>query len=219
MSVVEFLAAVETVGRHKSTLLHLVEDTLDIYEIASGDIEAEAGSTELLDKERYVKLVAVESCDVAVIKKVMQRLCYLAEGRGILYVIICNMMDGCAFLRYMSLGIDPTGLLFGVSVREDLNERDLDYTVGCDTRPGSLQIEKDNWAYKVKLHYDLLLRKGLFYYLHGHLQHHHTLPLLLLERHEESRASGIGKLDYDLFAGQVVEHFQHIYAVEAYRKR
>ena len=81
----------------------------------------------------------------------MERLGDLPECGGILYIIIGDMMDCGALLRNMTFGIDAPRFLLRMAVREDLYKRNLDDTVGRDTRTGRLEVEEYYGTNKVKL--------------------------------------------------------------------
>lgn len=153
VGVFELLAAIEAVGRHQRALLLLVEDVLHVDEPPPLEVHVDARTHELLDQNRQIEAVRVETAEVAAADELFERLGHLREGRALLHVVVRDAVHGRSLLRDVHPGIEAACFRDLLAVGHDLDQRDLDDAVLRRIHAGGFEVEEDDGAFEVELHF------------------------------------------------------------------
>ena len=156
MGVVEFLVAIELVGRHQRALLLLVEDVLHVDEPAPFQVHVHARAQEFLDEHRQVETVGVESSEVAAADELFERPGHLGERRCVLHVFVRDAVHGRRLRGNGHARIEPPGAGDLLAVGHDLDHRNLHDTVTGGVHARGLEVEEDDRTLQVQLHLSLL---------------------------------------------------------------
>ena len=88
--VLHLASAEELVCGSQIAAFHLVEYGLCVNESALREVEVDACTQKFLSKHRYVEVVGIVSCEVAVLHFLVQFRGNFLECRGILHVVIAD---------------------------------------------------------------------------------------------------------------------------------
>ena len=163
MGVFKVLATIELVGGLKGTLLHLMEDVLDIDESPAFEVERLSGAEEFLHQQRYVELVGIVSCKVGIADKSGYLGREVTECRFIGHIAIADAVDGGGEFGYMKRfsavvdGTDTVHEKLRALVWINLVEADFHNVVSPDIYSSCFEVEEDNGFLQVEKHVQCVL--------------------------------------------------------------
>ena len=130
-----------------------MEDVLHVDETSPLEIHVDTRPQKLLDQDGKIEAVGIEPPEVAAADELRERFGDLGERRAIAYVVVRNAVDGRRFGRNRHAGVEPPGSGDLLAVGHHLNHRNLDDAVTRGVHAGGFEVEEDDRAFEVQLHF------------------------------------------------------------------
>jgi len=129
-----------------------VKDILHIDISAVAEIDIDLRPHKLLDQQRQIETVGVESAEIAPLDELLERPCHLTECRAVLHILIGDVVNGRCLFRDRNRRIDTPSLDYLLAIWHNLDQRDFDYAVARCVHARGLQIEEYNRAFEFQIH-------------------------------------------------------------------
>ena len=129
-----------------------MEYVLHVDILAVAEIYIHTGTHELLDQQRQVEAVGIETAEIAALHETFQRFGYLPECRAILHVLIGDMVYRRRLRRNGNGGVDASGAHYLFTVGHDFSQRYFDDAVARRIDARCLQIEEYYRSSEFQIH-------------------------------------------------------------------
>ena len=144
MRIFQILLAIKLVSSRKGTLLHLVENHLNIHKLTLANVYIDTGTKKFFHQYRHIETVGIKSRQIGSFNVIGNVFGNLLECGTIRYIGIINAMNGRRSFGNVHFRIDTQGFSLFIAVRIYFEITNFYDPVCVDIGTRCFQIKKNN---------------------------------------------------------------------------